>query len=58
MKYWYPKTKEDKQLRNKIELVAISCYSVGLILTCLTRCPIFMLTVVLTYPISFKLFKK
>lgn len=58
MKYWYPMSKEDKKLRNKIEIVALSCYSIGLILTCLTKCPIFMLTIILTYPISFKFLKK
>lgn len=57
MRSLYPMSKEDKKMRNKIEIVAISCYSIGLILTCLTKCPIFMLSICLTYPISFKLFK-
>ena len=49
--------KKDKNLKNKIEVVAISCYSLGLIFTCLTKCPIFMLLTLLTFPISFKFIK-
>lgn len=49
--------KKDKILKNKIELVTIGCYSFSLLLTCLTKCPIFMLLTILAFPISFKFIK-
>ena len=49
--------KKDKILKNKIELVTIGCYSLGLLLTCLTKCPIFMLLTILAFPISLKFIK-
>lgn len=51
---------KDKKLRNKIEIAAIVCYTAGLLLTCYSKCPLFMGTTLLTIPISknFKEFKE
>lgn len=53
----YPLSKEDKILRNKIEVVVIGGYVVGLALSIITKMPICMLVTGLSVPISFKLFK-
>lgn len=42
----------NKKLRNKIEAVVILCYFVGLLLTCCSKNPLFMGTVLLAVPIS------
>ena len=52
----YPLSKEDKILRNKIEVVVIGGYVVGLALSIITKMPICMLVTGLSVPISFKLF--
>ena len=52
---WYPKTKEDKKLRNKIEMVVMSCYAVGVFLSILTKLPIFVLLTLVSIPICMKL---
>lgn len=46
---------KDKKLRNKIEIVAIVCYTVGLLLTCYSKCPLFMGTTLMAFPISKKI---
>lgn len=53
----YPLSKEDKILRNKIELVVLGCYTVGLFLFAITKSPFCTLTTGLSVPICFKLFK-
>ena len=53
----YPLSKEDKILRNKIEVVVIGGYVVGLALSIITKMPICMLVTGLSVPISLKLFK-
>lgn len=42
----------NKNLRNKIELVVILCYLAGLFLACWTKNLLFMGTVLLAVPIS------
>lgn len=54
----YPLSKEDKKLRNKVECVALGCYSVGLILFALTKCPISIMTTALAFPICTSNFGK
>lgn len=41
---------KDKKLRNKVEFICISFYSIGLILFLITACPIFILITILSVP--------
>lgn len=41
----------DKRMRNKVEVVALTMYSIGLVLFAITKCPLCILTTALTYPI-------
>ena len=48
---------KDKKIRNKVEAIVFSCYGIGVILTVLTHTPIFILTTLLSVPISMKCIK-
>lgn len=53
MTTYIPKSKKDKKLRNKIELITLSFYTLGLILFGLTKNPICVLITLLSVPFCF-----
>ena len=42
--------KKDKTIRNKITTIVVTCFTIGLVLTVLTKLPFFALTTALSVP--------
>ncbi len=48
--------KRDKSYK-KVEIITLTCFSIGLIIACITKFIPFIFLTSLTYPISFKVLK-
>ena len=55
MDKWYPKTKEDRMERNRIEIVVMTFFMLGVITMTLTKQPISFLLSFLSIPVCFKM---